>query len=59
MCTVSKLLTVLLMKTISVDSWASAPPFQYNFLTSSDVSEQLRGHRYKKTLMLHILSPLA
>lgn len=27
---------------MSVDSLASAPPFQYKFLTSSDVSEQLR-----------------
>lgn len=38
----STYLTVLLRKMISVDSWASAPPFKYNFLTSSDVSEQLR-----------------
>lgn len=41
--------SVLLRNTISVDSWASAPPFQYNFLTSSDVNEQLRTHR-KQTL---------
>lgn len=27
---------------MSVDSLASAPPFQYKFLISSDISEQLR-----------------
>ena len=48
--------TVLLRKTMSVDSWASAPPFQYNFLTSSDVSEQLRTNRYNPlSITLHVL----
>lgn len=36
-------LTVLLSKTTSVDSLASAPPFQYNFLTSSEDREQLNA----------------
>lgn len=51
-----RLLTVRLRKTISVDSLASAPPFQYNFLTSSDVSEQLRTQK-KMTLRYIFIKP--
>lgn len=39
------ILTVLLTKMISVDSLASTPPFQYNFLTSSELKQQLKAHR--------------
>ncbi|KAG7220988.1 hypothetical protein INR49_017719 [Caranx melampygus] len=46
------LLTALLRKTMSVDSWASTPPFQYNSLTSSDLSTTVRYRSYLSRLLL-------